>query len=821
MPLESTCYNMFYKVLKIKHLIFCLFFLNNLLAQEKGIKPVASPFVAQRMGNAVSRAVVVGVSDYQDQAIEDLKFADRDARIFADFLRSPAGGQLSDQQIRLLTNGQASLASVQSALEWLLKNSQKGDLAIIYFSCHGDVEARAQQERGYLLTHDTPKNNYRLNALDVDYLNDHIIGGLSKMDVRTIVVMDACHSGTLAGEGIGGKEATASELMKRFSNEVKIMSCQPYELSLEGHQWGNGRGLFSYYLIDGLKGRADEDGDKRVDLYELEIYLQQQIRKASKKTQHPDVFGGRKQEAMFAVDEKILADEKARAKEHIRQDLEQDILGKLASREGFDHYLKFNEALDAGQLLLPKAQSAVHYYDLLYADTVFIPLRGIMDERLVTLLMDSVQQAIVAYLNTDPDELMLRDRFDTKYSRFADYLGKAAEILGSNDSRYKQTLAKQYYFEGLALRLAADQMGGDSSLYYKAVQKQKQAIALENRAAYMYNELGLLLPELGEYEEAVASLEKAIEISPTWAIPYNNVATEYKRQERIEEAEQQYQKAIALKPDLASAYVNLANLYAEIDKKQDAIALYEKAISLNPGNASHYFYLGLLLSSMEGQLQKAEEMYRTALKTKPDVPEIYFELGNLYDEMHLPDSTEKYYRQAIVLDADYAEAYLNLGIFYYQNKRLHEAEKALLEAIRCDSTKLGAYNSLVTVYSENWEKTSTLLRSLPFETALKLEFIQEAALSLFRRQKPDEAIRVLQLALETKPSDPWTYYLLCSIYAAQGQERKALDHLEKSLERAKIAGENYKEVIKNDENLSVLKTSKRYKAVMRRFFEEF
>jgi tetratricopeptide (TPR) repeat protein len=812
--------NMFYKILKINSWLFCLLFLGNSWAQVKGVKPVASPFVAQRMANTASRAVVIGISDYQDEAIEDLKYADKDAVVFADFLRSPSGGSLNDQQIRVLTNGQATLASVQSALEWLLKNSQKGDLAIIYFSCHGDVEAKAQQERGYLLTHDTPKNNYRLNALDVDYLNDHIIGGLSKLDVKTIVVMDACHSGTLAGEGIGGKESTASELMKRFSNEVKIMSCQPYELSLEGSQWGNGRGLFSFYLIDGLRGRADEDGDKRVDLYELEAYLQHQIRKASKKSQHPDIFGGRKQESMFAVDEKTLADEKAKAQEHIRQDLEQDVLGKLASREGFEHYLRFNEALDAGYLLLPPGQSAAHYYELLYADTAFIPLRGIMDERLVTMLMDSVQQAIVAYLSTDPDELRLRDRFDTKYSRFSDYLKKAAEILGPKDSRYKQTLAKQYYFEGLALRLAADQAGGDTSLYRQASVKQREAIALEGRAAYMHNELGLLLPELGEYEEGMAALEKAIEISPTWAIPYNNVATEYKRQERMEEAEQQYQKAIALKPDLASAYVNLANLYSEIDKLNEAIVLYQRAIALNPAEASHYFYLGLLLSGIEGREREAEEMYLKALKIRPKEPEIYLELGNLYDGMNLPDSTEKYYRQAIALDTNYAKAYLNLGIYYYLHNQTDEAEKALLSAIRCDSALVGAYSSLITVYKDNWPKISALLKSLPFDTALKVAFIQQTGYTAFLQQKAEDAIRTLYLAIEVNPADPWTYFLLCTIYAAQGQERKALDLLEKSLERAKLTGENYFEVIDKDENLKALKTEKRYKTLMQRFFAD-
>ncbi len=39
-----------------------------------------------------TRAVVVGISDYQDEKISDLKYAHRDAIAFAAWLQSPAGG---------------------------------------------------------------------------------------------------------------------------------------------------------------------------------------------------------------------------------------------------------------------------------------------------------------------------------------------------------------------------------------------------------------------------------------------------------------------------------------------------------------------------------------------------------------------------------------------------------------------------------------------------------------------------------------------------------------------------------------------------------
>ncbi|MBK9017577.1 MAG: caspase family protein [Saprospiraceae bacterium] len=47
-----------------------------------------------------TRAVVVGISDYQDKDIPDLRFADKDAEAFANFLRSPAGGSLDGDHLK-------------------------------------------------------------------------------------------------------------------------------------------------------------------------------------------------------------------------------------------------------------------------------------------------------------------------------------------------------------------------------------------------------------------------------------------------------------------------------------------------------------------------------------------------------------------------------------------------------------------------------------------------------------------------------------------------------------------------------------------------
>lgn len=109
-----------------------------------------------------------------------------------------------------------------------------------------------------------------------------------------MVFTDACHAGKLAGSTIGGAVATAENLARQFANEVKILSCQPNEFSVEGVQWGGGRGVFSWHLLDGLTGLADRNTDGAVNLMEIGRYLEDQVpAETAPLSQIPMIIGDR------------------------------------------------------------------------------------------------------------------------------------------------------------------------------------------------------------------------------------------------------------------------------------------------------------------------------------------------------------------------------------------------------------------------------------------------------------------------------------------------------------------------------------------------
>lgn len=365
----------------------CLSF--SLSAQDegtKGSKVLTKPGINS---NGASRAVVFGISDYKDEDITDLKYAHKDAIAFIDFLKGDIGGNLPKEQWELHYDNTATTAQLAHSLDWLHDESKAGDLAVIYFSGHSDVETKFRTQAGYLLTHDSPSEVYAAGAFSMTVLNQYI-EAMSNNDVKVVMVSDACHSGTLAGTELGGREAATASLAQRYYNEIKVMSCQPKELSIEGPQWGGGRGVFSYYLVEGLTGEADNNQDSEINVKEIGRYLQDKVgAEKLPSVQTPNTSGDLNE--ILASISKNLKDSRLLAGEESLQSLEDRILGTLDASV-VETYTLFKKALESDQLMEPKGASANDYYITLTEEDSVKELHDHMRRALAVALQDQIQR---------------------------------------------------------------------------------------------------------------------------------------------------------------------------------------------------------------------------------------------------------------------------------------------------------------------------------------------------------------------------------------------------------------------------------------------
>ena len=238
-------------------------------------------------------AVIVGVSKYKHSAL-DLKYADRDAEELYQLLLAPRGGHFQKEYICKLTNKDATKGNITRALRSFLKKPAKEDLVIIYFACHGSPDPD-RPGNVYLLTHDSDPQDIAGTALPMGDIDRALKDTL--LSEKVIILADTCHSAAIGG-GIRTRAVTESTLLiNRYLKEISqarqgtalLTSAEANEVSFEDKKWGGGHGVFTYYLLQGLRGEADSNNNGFVAVGELFEYVRENVKKATNHRQHPSI----------------------------------------------------------------------------------------------------------------------------------------------------------------------------------------------------------------------------------------------------------------------------------------------------------------------------------------------------------------------------------------------------------------------------------------------------------------------------------------------------------------------------------------------------
>lgn len=241
-------------------------------------------------------AVVVGVSEYSDPLVPDLRYADRDARAFHDFLRSERAGLggIPEENIVLLVNGDASYRNLRSALFSFLRRATENDIVYVYIAAHGVPDPNRPSDL-YLLPADAEASDLPGTALRMADVNDAIARLTSR---HTVVFTDACHSGGLGTVGYNARsgldannvnEIFLAGLRTTAGGLAVFTAAEARQISREGRQWGGGHGAFTHYLLEALGGAADGDDDQIVRLGEVMEYVRERVRRDTENAQIPAI----------------------------------------------------------------------------------------------------------------------------------------------------------------------------------------------------------------------------------------------------------------------------------------------------------------------------------------------------------------------------------------------------------------------------------------------------------------------------------------------------------------------------------------------------
>lgn len=625
-------------------------------------------------------ALIVGVSKYSE--VVPLKYANRDAEAFAEFLKSKAGGAVDPANIKLYKDEEATRANIFDELYYLKSIVQPGDLLYFYFAGHGDIEQDLSEgEDALLLLHKSLTKNYLSGNeyIPLDKLRSYI-GNFSKKGVNVVFIADACHSGAMLIGGTQGRERTLHALAESWGNEVKFLSCQPSEVSEENSKWGGGRGIFSYALEEGLKGLADKNGDSIVTVGEIKRYLESEVARQTDDAQNPDVRGDPKKE-LAKVDMQVyyaLREQKQKALPEMvamnnARSAEDNLLAS-ASPQVKEDYGKFKSALDNGHLLSPDGISAMAFFSKINSSDASAELKRIMKRNFVSALQDGamlfIQNQLGGKKDVDDYNQEVVQQQMNKWQAGIDNLNAAINILGDDHYLTPAYKARKLYLEAYVLyfKMTTYTREYTTENLNACIAKLASAVMLEENASYAYYLLG-------------------------------EVYT-YRGRENL--AEENYLKYLRLNPNDGYAYVNLATLALRDNKKALADSLIEVGVKVGSNHMDEFMdYVAGFYYNWE-DFEKAKKYYTKALEYNKKLMSAYLNLGVIAKAGKDYKAAEYNYKKVLEIDSTYAWAYNNLANVYVLTKRKDDALRNYAKAIQYDSGYHVAVNNLAIQY-ENME----------------------------------------------------------------------------------------------------------------------
>lgn len=222
-------------------------------------------------------AVIVGINDYSQTELNNLRYCANDAKLIFD-----SAIELMDfenENIAFFSDDNTnssitpSYSNILSAIKNMCDKATENDLIMLFFAGHG----LSTFEDSYLLTNEYRSNILKDSSMSLKKINDYFSLSKAKFKLR---FFDACHSGRLSSRS----DITKINFDQGFNVSAEgwatFSACKENQYAYENE--GIKHGLFSYFLAKGLIGdAADKAGEITLD--GLKIYVLDNIITFTKK----------------------------------------------------------------------------------------------------------------------------------------------------------------------------------------------------------------------------------------------------------------------------------------------------------------------------------------------------------------------------------------------------------------------------------------------------------------------------------------------------------------------------------------------------------
>jgi hypothetical protein len=234
----------------------------------------AAPTVQNKKSNK-NYAIVIGIENYR-QKLPKADHATNDATVVTNYLVKSLG--YPEENVITLTNEHATKSDLDKYLSsWLKNNVEKDSSVFIYYSGHGAPNPKNGD--AYLVPYDGDP----AYISDTGYSLKQLYANLAKLPAKQLVVaLDSCFSGA------GGKSVAAPgsrslvRVEKTTAQNIVVMTASADD-QISSTYMDKGHGIFTYFLLKGIKEFLEGDSNNRVRIADLYAYLKPKVESISRK----------------------------------------------------------------------------------------------------------------------------------------------------------------------------------------------------------------------------------------------------------------------------------------------------------------------------------------------------------------------------------------------------------------------------------------------------------------------------------------------------------------------------------------------------------
>jgi len=330
------------------------------------------------------------------------------------------------------------------------------------------------------------------------------------------------------------------------------------------------------------------------------------------------------------------------------------------------------------------------------------------------------------------------------------------------------------------------EMEGRKNHHAKAVEYLDQAIQKDGSQPRLWYKRAFFNAANGNLPKAEEDVQKSIDLDPRDAESWTLLGKIHQSQDHRPEAAAAYQKALSFDPASEDANTLLIETYVAQNDPKSALRAVTNWERRDPENPQPIFYEGWLYQNYYKNTPKTVSAYQKILNLDPENAKALQALAEIYVSQKNEQKILDVFRQMEAAQPNDVSLKLKMALIYYEQKRYDEAIEKFHELLKSRPGDDRITYYLGVIY-ENLKKDQEAEARFQ-EIKADSNFFKDARLHLaylkVRAERKEDAINILQEALDIRPEIGPFYEYLSEIYRDEGKSAAAIEVLKTGIRRS-------------------------------------